>query len=185
MSKHLPWVFICSTAPALKLSQAARSTLNPYCLQRQATLARLVLLPTPFTPMNVTTQGLWVALFSIASFTKSMCLEGVRIFVSDSFIVSFTVYFTDTKLLVLLSSSTACTESASLLAISSATFLLINCSFKVFRMAYTSCYYISLLPVMSPMVLYNLPHNPFAYQFPFYYLIVLLIISCSLSSSDS
>ena len=51
----LVWVLSCSTAPALNVSQAAMRTLSLFSINQKQIFARLVLLPTPFTPQNVIT----------------------------------------------------------------------------------------------------------------------------------
>ena len=49
----------CSTAAARKVSAAPSMTVFPACLYWYASLAMVVVLPTPFTPTTRTTYGLW------------------------------------------------------------------------------------------------------------------------------
>ena len=51
----------CSTAPARKVSAAARTTERPSARSVCAIFATLVVLPTPFTPTTSTTVGGWAA----------------------------------------------------------------------------------------------------------------------------
>lgn len=50
--KFLTCVRSCSTAPLLKLSQAAMRTLRSFCSSQKQTFDSVVDLPTPLTPMK-------------------------------------------------------------------------------------------------------------------------------------
>lgn len=142
-----PWVFNCSTAPALKLSQAANITENPALLSIKATLAKLVDLPTPLTPMKTMTYGLCVCFALATSAMILIYLAGVRIFTRASLIDDFTVAWTLVKLFVLVSSKVCPTDWVILFATSWATFLSMSWVLNIWRIGSRSSCVMLLFPI--------------------------------------
>ncbi len=126
ISRLRPWVYICSTAPALKLSHAANITDNLAFLSLYATLAKLVDFPTPFTPTNTITYGLSFYLYLVTYTIRSIFLFGVNIFFNASFIAYLTVFYTVVNDLVLVYNKVAPTAYDIWLDTSCATFFYIS-----------------------------------------------------------
>lgn len=103
ISKFFPCVLICQTAPALKLSQAANITESLAFLSLQATLAKLVDFPTPFTPINTITYGFNFDFYLLIYTTKSIFFFGVNNFFKASYNAYFTVACTVVNDLVFVS----------------------------------------------------------------------------------
>jgi hypothetical protein len=97
-SKRAQCVRNCSTAPARKVSQAAIITDMSCCFNQYATLDKLVLFPTPFTPTKVMTYGRPCSFAERTSRRISIDLVGVRIRVSACSIAILVFLARDEKL---------------------------------------------------------------------------------------
>mmetsp|Transcript_12502 Transcript_12502/g.50235 ORF Transcript_12502/g.50235 Transcript_12502/m.50235 type:complete len:330 (+) Transcript_12502:1040-2029(+) len=121
--RRLQCVRSCSTAPALNVSHAAIITLTSCCRSQYATLDRLVDLPTPLTPTKTIVYGLPASLAALTSRRISTDRLGVKILVSASSIAVRTIADSEENDASFLPRRDAATDSHSLSAMSSATFL--------------------------------------------------------------